>query len=576
MLDQRKAYDAVLQDLADRKEWEERQRVWYQMRHTGIPRRNKPFPGAANLHYPLADSHIGKLVPFYFAQVYSSDLLASFTARTAEAEPLTRDAAVWFDWILNNRSNWFEEILATVDAMLMAGHCPLKVGVSKGRIRFDAIEPIYFVTPSTTMDLESADRWCHILQFSEDGYRANKNYRQDDDLIKRLKGRADDSRASEKFTREGLTYGEAEQIVLWEVYQRTPDGIVVHTISPNLPQEEIRAPFKLGPEYGATGGFVLFPVEHKDKGYYASRGIVERVAPFETYLCRLWNEKADAMAFLNRPIFTSENPLQNPAEIRFRPGEYVPNNLRSVPMGSPPIDIDNEMMQVRSLSEYTVAMPDYGIGSSETGKDKRTATEVQAIGSLMGVSIDLKARIFRRALGKAYRIAWELARKHLQTELQIYVRGRALAVNPATLQATFEIEPEGSPDGWNKEQRVQRAYQRIQLFGQSPFVNQPELVRDALAEDSPVLAERVFKDPQQQQQDALVAQARAIAEVGLNYRGQGGADPAAGQILMGALQQRLQALQQMNPQAAQQLQQELMQFEQQVQQGQPQSQPPAA
>lgn len=221
-------------------------------------------------------------------------------------------------------------------------------------------------------------------------------------------------------------------------------------------------------------------------------------------------------------------------------------------------------------------MPDYGIGTSEQGKDKRTATEVQAIGSLMGVSIDLKARIFRRALGKAYRIAWELARKHLQTELQIYVRGRALAVNSATLQAAFEIEPEGSPDGWNKEQRVQRAYQRMQLFGQSPFVNQPELVRDALAEDSPVLAERVFKDPQQQQQDALVAQARAIAEVGLNYRGQGGADPAAGQILMGALQQRLQALQQMNPQAAQQLQQELMQFEQQVQQGQPQSQPPAA
>ena len=560
MFTAQEAHDAILRDLTDRKDWEERQRIWYQMRHTGIPRRSKPFSGAADLHYPLADSHIGKLVPFYFAQVYSSDLLASFTARTAEAEPLTRDAAVWFDWILNNRSNWFEEILATVDAMLMAGHCPLKVGVSHGQLRFDAIEPIYFVTPRTTMDLESADRWCHILQFSEDGYRGNKNYRQDDDLIKRLKGRPDDTRATEKFTREGLTYGETEQIVLWEVYQRTPDGIVVHTLSPNCPQEEIRAPFRLGPEYGATGGFVLFPVEHKDKGYYASRGIVERVAPFETYLCRLWNEKADAMAFLNRPIFTSENPLQNPAEIRFRPGEYVPNNLRSVPMGSPPIDIDNEMMNVRALSEYTVAMPDYGIGNSDKKKDTRTATEVQAIGSLMGVSIDLKARIFRRALSKAYRIAWELARKHLQHELQIYVRGRAQSVQPAALQAVYQIEPEGSPDGWNKEQRVQRAYQRLQLFGQSPFVNAAELTRDALAEDSPTLAARTFKDPQQAQQDALIAQARGLAEVGLNLRLQGGADPRAAQALQAAIEQRVQALQQLNPQAVQGLQQELQQM----------------
>lgn len=579
MFTAQEAHDAILRDLTDRKDWEERQRIWYQMRHTGIPRRSKPFPGAADLHYPLADSHIGKLVPFYFAQVYASDLLASFVAQDAKGEPFTRLAAVWFDWMLNNRSNWFEECLATIDVMLMGGNAPLKVGWDPRtkRMHFDAIEPVYFVVPPQTMDLEHADHWCHIIQLSEEQYRANTNYTQDEDLIKRIKGKPDDSRAQEKYTREGLTCGATtEQIVLWEIYQRTPDGIVVQTISPNCPEEKIRDTFRLGPEYGETGGFVTFPLEHKDKGYYASRGVVERVAAHETYLCRLWNEKADAMAYLNRPIFTSDNPLANPGELRFRPGEYVGGGVKSVPMGSPPIDFDNEMMQVRALSEYTLAMPDYGVGGSETGKDKRTATEVQAIGSLMGVSIDLKARIFRRALAKTYRIAWALLRKHGADQLLIFARGHAVQVNAEVIQQTYEIEPDGSPDGWNKEQRVQRAYQRMQLFGQSPFVNVAELTRDALAEDSPTLAERIFKDPQQQQQDALIAQARAIAEIGMNYRGQGGADPAAGQILMGALQQRIQALQQMNPQAAQQLQQELMQFEQQVQQGQQQQLSPAA
>lgn len=573
MLSQRKAFDAVTKDLTNRKEWEDRQRVWYDMRHRGIPRRNKPFPGAADLHYPLADSHIGKLVPFYFAQVYSSDLLASFVARDANGEAYARQAAAWFDWCLNNRSNFFEEILAAIDSMLMSGGGVLKVGINttEKRLTFDAVEPVHFVVPPGTMNLESADRWTHILQLSEDQYRANANFRQDDDLIKRIKGKGtDEARAQAKLSREGLTHGtDDDQIVLWEIYQRTPDGIVVQTLSPLAPDEEIRPAFRLPPEFGATGGFVSLPVEHKDKGYYASRGIVERVAPFETYLCRLWNEKSDAMAFLNRPIFTSDNPLQNAAEIRFRPGEYVPNGLKSVPMGSPPIDIDNEMMQVRGLSEYTIAMPDYGIGSSESGKDKRTATEVQAIGSLMGVSIDLKARIFRRALGKIYRIAWAIARHYLAEDLMIFAGGKAQQVDPAALQHAYQIEPEGSPDGWNKEQRVQRAYQRLQLFGQSPFVNQPELVRDALAEDSPTTAERLFADPQQKEQEALTAQARALAEVGLNLNAQGGVTPQAAQVLMGAIQQRVQALAQLNPQAAQQLTQELQQFAAQAAQPQP-------
>lgn len=580
MLSQKQSYDAVLQDLSDRKTWEERQRVWYQMRHTGIPRRNKPFPGAANLHYPLSDSHIGKLVPFYFAQVYSSDLLASFIAQQPQAEQLTRDAAVWFDWVLNNRSNWFEEILATIDTALMAGHAPLKIGIDlpHRRLRFDAIEPVYFVTPRTTVDLETCPRWTHIIQLDVEGYKANPNLAQDAELIARIKGRPDDSRAQEKYTREGLTHGsQDDQIVLWEIYQRTKDGIVVQTVAPNAPHEKIRDPYRLGPEYGPTGGFVIFPLEHKDKGYYASRGVVERVAGFETYLSRLWNEKADAMAFLNRPLFTSDNPLQNAAEIRFRPGDYVPNGLRSVPMGSPPIDFDNEMMQVRGLSEYTIAMPDYGIGASEQGKDKRTATEVQAIGSLMGVSVDLKARIFRRALGKVYRIAWALARQHLSSELAIYAQGRAMQIGPEALQAMYEIEPDGSPDGWNKEQRVQRAYQRMQLFQQNPYVKQEELTRDALAEDSPQLAQRIWKDPQQAQQDALIAQARGLAEVGLNLHLQGGADPRSDAAIQQAIQQRIQALGQLNPQAAQGLQQELQQMAAQaLQTAQPQPQIPAA
>ena len=562
MLTPQEAHDAIRQDLSDRKVWEERQRIFYQMRHNGIPRRTKPFPGAADLHYPLADSQIGKLAPFYFAQVYSSDLLASFAPQNPEAEDLSRQAAYWFDWKLNNKTNFFEEILATIDTMLMAGVAPIKIVWDPARkaVRFDSIEPVYFVCPVTTMDLDTADRWCHILQLTPDQYRANGNFTQDEELIKRLTARPEDSRSDAKYQREGLTFGAtAQQLILWEIYQRTPNGIVVQTVAPNCPQEEIRAPYRLGEEYGTSGPFVLFATEHKDKGYYASRGIVERVAPFETYLCRLWNEKADAMAFLNRPIFTSDNPLPgNLSEIRFRPGEYVPNGLRSVPMGSPPIDIDNEMQNVRGLAEYTVSMPDYGLQAKPgSAKDTRTATEISAIGSLMGVSVDLKARIFRRACAKVYRIAWSLLRRFASDDLLAYAGGKAKQIDPQALQQIYQIEPDGSPDGWNKEQRVQRAYQRMQLFAQNPNVDAAELTRDALAEDSPALAQRIYRDPQVKQQEALTAQARALTELGLNMRHSGHANPEMANMIGQSVQARMQALQQLNPQAAQQLAQEL-------------------
>jgi hypothetical protein len=196
MLSPKQAHDAIRQDLCDRKVWEERQRIFYQMRHNGIPRRTKPFPGAADLHYPLADSHIGKLAPFYFAQIFASDLLASFAAQNPQAEPLARQAANWFDWQLNNQSNWFEESLATIDTMLMAGVAPMKVlwNPLTKRLRFDAIEPVYFVVPPTTMDLETADRWCHILQLTPEQYKANPNFAQDPELIKRLTALNENSR----------------------------------------------------------------------------------------------------------------------------------------------------------------------------------------------------------------------------------------------------------------------------------------------------------------------------------------------------------------------------------------------
>ena len=62
-------HDKIFDDLKARSKWEERLPVWYKMRHTGIPRRSKPYPGAPDLHMPLADTTLEKLKPFYYKQL---------------------------------------------------------------------------------------------------------------------------------------------------------------------------------------------------------------------------------------------------------------------------------------------------------------------------------------------------------------------------------------------------------------------------------------------------------------------------------------------------------------------------
>ena len=51
--------------LSDRSKWEERQDIWYKMRNHGLRRTRMPFPKAADLHYPLIDTVIEKITPFY-------------------------------------------------------------------------------------------------------------------------------------------------------------------------------------------------------------------------------------------------------------------------------------------------------------------------------------------------------------------------------------------------------------------------------------------------------------------------------------------------------------------------------
>jgi hypothetical protein len=501
MKDRRDLYQLLMEDVRARTSWEERQRLWYEMRHGGL-RRKKKLPWQADLHYPLADSLINKLKPFYFQQVYGNELAATFIPTNDQAdEALARQMSIWFDHQIKQKSNFEQEVLTCIDHTLTQGVGYLKISWNQDKktVHFDSIDPINIILPYYTTDLSKVERICHVMQMSVDAYKSNELY--DQDILSKIKGReSEGARATTfedtKLRREGITVGsESDQVVVWEVYERTPDGrIMVHTFSPVAPEHDIRPSFELPYKHGEVP-FVPFFTEIKDKGIYSSRGICEMVAPFEAFLCKLLNEKADAMTLYNRPLFRCEQDIPNTNNLRFGPATILPVGVAPVPMPQPPISFDQEMINQRMIAEYLTSMPDFGLAQQQSSKNARTATEVSQIGALMGQSTDLRARIFRLSLGKVYRQAYAVLCQFARKELNYLYANSYRALPEHAIGDHYDVMPSGSADGVNKAVQFQKAVARMQLFAGNQIVDQVGLVRSVLETDDPSLATKLVLDP---------------------------------------------------------------------------------
>lgn len=503
-------YTKICGDLKNRSQWENKQRVWYEMRHQGLRRKNKPYPGASDLHFPLVDSIIEKTKPFYAQQLVSTELLASFVALKHQSADLTSAAAQWFDYKLRYQSDFIIETLFCVDHMLQSNKGILKLywDHDAKRLGCDAIEPIAIIVPASTKALKDADRITHVMTMSVEEYKRNTRYKQNADFIKRITGKPADANGTdaaieqERLRREGITEPEdGESIILWEVYERGKDGITVSTFSPNAPNEPARAPFQLTYKHGRLP-FIEFHMEIKGKGYYDPRGVTEIVAPYEASTCKMWNQKHDFMDFVNRPLFTSEREIPNAGNFSLRPGMIVPFGLSRVDLGNPPFALDQEIAFNRATAEQRIGQPDYAMQrpGPRGGSDPRTAKEVEMVGAMSMQSTDMRAIIFRIQLTEGFEQAWSLYLQFDQ-EAQFLVSGKISELPPAARHEAYQIKPSGNVDSWNKSQQAQKAWTRFQMFKDDPFINQGELRKSVLVLDSPDLVEQLYQDPGITEQD---------------------------------------------------------------------------
>ena len=555
----------IVEAVGQRSPWEIRQTRWYELRHHGLRRTNKPWPKAADLHWPLIDTAIEKLKPLFLQQALGMDVVASFIPMRQQLNAYTKVAEDWFNYKIREKTNFTDEILSWVDYTLMSGRGVMKCFWNPGdkRVGFEAVDPMYFVVPAYTVDLQDADWAVHVMPMSVNAYKrmaGQFGWKADSKTIEKIRGnpQTDDNipgAATEddaKQLREGITYTtNTDGVIVWEVYRKRDDGVwEVYLYSPAAVDLDLRDPMEL-PYDHAQLPFVDFPYEIKDKGWFSPRGVCEILAPFELSMTSMWNHKHDAMTLYNRPLFRAERELPNSINLRFSPGQILPYGVAPVQMPQPPVSFDQELNQTRAVAENRIGSPDYAMGSAMGGgSDRRTATEIQSINAQSMQSGDLRARLFRMALGKLYRQAWGLYVQYDSKSLRYRFAEDSLDADPVALHDQYELEPKGGMDMVSRQMMVQQAINRKQLFMNSPWVDQVELDKSIMELDDPSLIKRLLRDPGQKQQDELEDETKTIptlligipvpAKPGQNYAGRIG-------VLMQYLNAAIQQGQQFSP-----------------------------
>jgi hypothetical protein len=556
---QRNGLHGQIEDAVDQRQpWELRQSRWYELRHHGLRRQNKPWLKAADMHWPLIDTQIEKLKPLFLQQALGMDVVASFVPMRQQLNAYTKVAEDWFNYKIREKTNFQEEILSWVDYTLMSGRSVIKCFWNPGdkRVGFEAVDPLYFLVPAYTVDLQDADWAVQVMPMSVPAYRRmakQMGWKHDKSTIDKIRGNPQEDNipgtnveSDVKNLREGITYtNNPDMIIVWEVYRKTDSGNwEIYTYSPADKSIDLRDPIELPYDHGQLP-FIDFPYEIKDKGWFSPRGICEILAPYELSMTSMWNHKHDAMTLYNRPLFRAERELPNSINLRFQPGQILPYGVAPVTMPQPPISFDVEMNNTRAIAEQRIGTPDYGINSMVEGQSsRRTATEIKSINAQSMQSGDLRARLFRMSLGKLYRQAWNLYIQYDRQSLQYRFAEDSLSADPVALHDQYELEPKGGMDMVSRQAMVNQAIARKQLFAQSPWVDQVELDKSIMELDDPTLVKRLLRDPGQKAQDELEDEAKLIptllvgipvpAKPGQNFAGRIG---VIMQYIQGAQQQ---------------------------------------
>jgi hypothetical protein len=127
------------------------------------------------------------------------------------------------------------------------------------------------------------------------------------------------------------------------------------------------------------------------------------------------------------------------------------------------------------MAEQRVGIPDFGVGQDNQMMAPRTATETNAIATVMQQSNDLRARIIKGAMSEVYEQAWKLLLQYKSEDLDYFWRGQRITLPDAALDDCYVLTPNGSVDGYSRERDIQKLLQLRGLAQGAPWLKVAEI-----------------------------------------------------------------------------------------------------
>lgn len=538
--------------LSARSSWEATLTRAYRLRKRLVRRNKLPFEGAPNLRYPLIDTQIRKLTPFYTAQLTAGELPAQFTfLGPAQGRAVAKECAELFGWYLYRKGNWLKEMRKAVDAMLTYGTGYLHLGwcPQESCLRFRGKLPLYVIMPPWVPSLEESP-WVVVVEHHTPEALAESDWCKEKDAkkLKELVGTScDQSGQAEweqtKFTTEGVTH-DTSRVVVWHLYTRESGKVYVRSYSPAKPSLALRERTQCAID---RYPLVAFSFEKTEDGPLSSQGIPKLIEEFEGVTSNLWNAIMTGAAFAATPLLARVGQVvgggESPKDLK--PGDILQSEHKAVQFPTPPVVLDQQMIATRLAGQELIAIPDLALNQSKGGQ--RTATEAEMAGSLLGVSNDDRARGFREDLAQAYDIAWQILCYFLGSgtaPVEFYTRdGEDRKLDLQALKGKFHLEPEGSPGTWDRNQNFQKLITLAKVIGQSQDIHADELVRMIVEALEPKWAKRLLKDKSQEQATMLLGLLDGLNALATRLSQDGAPnDPATMQAVAELAQHALQQL----------------------------------
>lgn len=320
-----------------------------------------------------------------------------------------------------------------------------------------------------------------------------------------------------------ITNQNTDEIILHEVccwYDVNDDGILEKCIAtyPDSDPTAILRFIELPYDHGQWP-YTLIKRELNDEGIYSSRSIGQLDEDFQNGISLALNQSIDNGTIVNTPtIVTRRNTLNNIKNLKFIPGQTVETNGPTTDFeirqngNSSQGTLFQQAQYLKSWADQRVGNLTSGITSTNNNpgsgtQGTKTAKEINLVEQLNSEVQSLDLQVFQEQMADVYYQIDALYEQFGNEYEAIAVTGKPIQhISRQEIQGKFNIVPNGKLDNTNPQLRAAKSFNLMRVFLNDPDIRQTELKRLYLMDYDVKLIDRLFKTPEEKQQEAQMAQ----------------------------------------------------------------------